>query len=272
MSSAREAIISDPESVRVQLARNNLMVFTARMHRGYAQAPHLWLIVEALHALERGAIKRLIIMLPPRHGKSEMSSVHFPAWYLGRNPDKRVIACSYASALARRFSRRARNMFSMHDWPFDARPASDMASVDAWDIEGSKGGYIAAGVGGPITGAGCDLLIVDDPVKNAEEAYSETYRESTWDWYRSTAYTRLEPSGGVLAIGTRWHQDDLIGRLCVQADTGEEEWVKIQLPALSDSVEVVAKVTFPATIARAQGLAEGARFPSAAACFQSLVS
>ena len=272
MSSARTAITQNPEAVRIQLARNNLMVFTKRMHRGYLDAGHLWLIVYALQAIERGDISRLIIMLPPRHGKSEVASVHFPAWYLGKNPDKRVIACSYASALARRFSRRARNMFSMADWPFDVRPASDMASVDAWDIEGHKGGYIAAGVGGPITGAGADLLIVDDPVKNAEEAYSETYRESTWDWYRSTAYTRLEPDGAVVAIGTRWHQDDLLGRLCIQADTGEEAWVKIELPALSAGSDVIAKVTFPEVVAQRAGFTDGMRFEDIAAPFMALAA
>lgn len=230
--SVTEAILEQPPAAgRALLARSDLLLFTRRMFPTYEVADHHKRVALALHAIERGDLDRLVITMPPRHGKSELASVHFPAWFLGRNPDQRVIAASYASSLAYRFSRRARNLMAHPLWPFDVRTAGDLANVQQWDIEGHRGGYYAAGVGGGIAGHGANLLLIDDPVRSAEQADSETARESAWEWFRHDAVTRLEPGGRIVLIGTRWHEDDLIGRALASG----EPWEHLDLPALSDA-------------------------------------
>ena len=215
------------------LARSHLIPFTIRMYGSqYRPGRHHHLIANVLEAVERGDLRRVIIQVPPRHGKSTIASEHFPAWYLGRNPDRRIIACSYAAHLAYRFSRRARNMLLDPRWPFlEVQPRRDARTVSAWDIEGRKGGYVAAGVGGSITGIGCNVLVIDDAVKNQQEADSPIYRERVWEWYQSTALTRVEPGGAVFLIMTRWHEDDLVGRALADDPNG---WEVIDLPAIAD--------------------------------------
>lgn len=214
-------------------ARQSLKEFTRRVFPGYHNAPHLELIDAALEDVERGKLTRLLIECPPRHGKSDKASVHFPGYYLGRNPDKRVIIASYSSDLANRFSRRARNIVQSPTYPFPYRTAGDLSQVQRWDIEAHRGGLIAAGVGGSITGEGANLFIIDDPIKNSEEADSERVRENVWEWYQSTAFTRLEPGGAMIVIMTRWHEDDLIGRL-LREDEERHEWTRIRLPAFAE--------------------------------------
>lgn len=184
--------------------------------------------------VERGEIDRLIITMPPRHGKTELASIRFPAWYLGRNPDKRIIAASYAAGLAYRISRQARNVVGGQGWPFPQRLADDLAQVQQWDLAGQRGGYIAAGAGGAITGSGAHLLLIDDPIKNQEDADSAAMRDKLWEWYTSTAYTRLEEGGAVAVIQTRWHAADLAGRLLAAQAQGGDQWTVLHLPALAD--------------------------------------
>ena len=215
-----------------------LLEFTQLTYESYAPAPHHRLLADALEKVERGEIKRLMVFMPPRHGKSELASVRFPAWYLGRNPDRRVIAASYGSVMANKFSRRARNLIDSpafrRIFP-DTELAGDAAAVQFWAIEGKDGQYNAAGVGGGITGEGADLLLIDDPVKDAEAAASLTIREKTYDWYTSTAYTRLnDERGAIVLIQTRWHEDDLAGKLLRDAAEGGEQWHVLRLPALAD--------------------------------------
>ena len=210
-------------------ARSDLIAFTQRMFRGYQAAPHHRAIAAKLQAVAAGDPLRLIVTMPPRHGKSTLAAEHFPAWFLGNHPDKRVIGCSHTQYLADRFSRLARNKLQDPRWPFEViRLAGDLRNVRAWDLAGHRGGYVAAGVGGPITGHGADLLLVDDPVKSAEEADSQAYRDRAWEWWTGTAATRLEPGGAAVVIGTRWHEDDLIGRLLQSG-----RWDVLHLPALS---------------------------------------
>lgn len=211
-------------------ARDSLLSFTRRMFPEYRAADHHRRIADRLEAVERGDVDRLVVTMPPRHGKSTLVSEHFPAWYLGRNPDKRVIGCAHTANLAYRFSRQARSKLRHPAWPFpDVRPASDLSAVQSWDIANHRGGYIAAGVGGPITGFGANTLLVDDPVKSAEEADSETFRERAWEWWTGTAATRFEPGGAAVVVGTRWHESDLIGRLLQSG-----RWEVLHLPALSE--------------------------------------
>lgn len=229
----RTSVLSIPSLVlRQWLARRRLLDFVGLTMASYQAAAHHAAIANALEAVEAGTIKRLVITMPPRHGKSELASIQFPAWYLGRNPDRRVILASYADSLALTFGRQIRNL--VHDDEFSALfPGVDLArdstSADHWNIAGRRGGLIAAGVGSGITGHGADLLIIDDPVKDASEADSPTVRGSKWEWYTRTAYTRLQPGGAIVLIGTRWHVDDLIGRALAQ-DT--EQWHVLHLPAI----------------------------------------
>lgn len=173
--------------------------------------------------------------MPPRHGKSEFVSRYFPAWYLGRFPDKRIILTSYEAGFASGWGRKARAVLTeFGPEVFGVRVSQASRAGDDWGIEGREGGMVTAGVGGPITGRGADVLIIDDPVKNAEEARSPTIREKVWDWFESTASTRLEPGGSIVLIMTRWHLDDLAGRVVAgQGEFGREPWTVVNLPALA---------------------------------------
>ena len=205
-------------------------------------APHLDLLAEKLLDVAQGKTTRLLIQMPPRHGKSEFASGHFPAWYLGTFPDRRVILASYEHGFASSWGAKARDRFAEwgpHLWRLWVR--KDKQAADDWQIAGRSGGMVCAGVGGPITGRGADLLIIDDPVKSAEEADSETYRSRAWDWYRATAYTRLEPKGSILLIQTRWHEDDLAGRVLAEAAKTGERWEVIKLPALAEEGDILGR-------------------------------
>jgi predicted phage terminase large subunit-like protein len=204
----------------------------------YVYAKHLQKLEQALLDVESGKIKRLAIFMPPRHGKSELTSKYFPAWYLGRNPDCRIILSSYEADFAAEWGSKVRNLLHEYGDLFLTPIIIDKASSarNRWDIYGHKGGMQTAGVGGPITGKGAKILIIDDPVKNAEQANSVTYREKAKDWYKSTAFTRLEPDGAVILIQTRWHEDDLGGWLLSEF---EDDWTIINFPAINDNGEAL---------------------------------
>lgn len=162
--------------------------------------PHLQHLNNKLLDVAAGRCKRLIVTMPPRHGKSEFISKYFPAWYLGINPDARVILTSYESSFAASWGRKARDLMVDNQKLFGIQIAQDSASVQDWNIEKRMGGMNTAGVGGPCTGKGASVFIIDDPIKNNEEAMSEVIRDKAWDWYKSTAYTRLEPDGVMVVI------------------------------------------------------------------------
>ncbi len=210
-----------------------------KLSRGQWQvAPHLRLISDRLAAVGETPL-RLIVTLPPRHGKSEMISHWTPVWFLSRWPDKRVILCSYEADFAASWGRKVRN--SIQEAGYDAlgiRVSSDSSAASAWAIAGHSGGMTTAGVGGPISGKGADLLIIDDPVKNQEEAASAVYRQRTWDWWLSTARTRLEPGASVVVLMTRWHEDDLVGRMLKD---NSDNWEIINLPALAEHGDALGR-------------------------------
>lgn len=226
-------------------AFSRLISYAAYQWPGYRDAKHHRLIARHLEAVERGEITRLMITMPPRHGKSMLASEFFPAWYLGRNPDHYVVTATYAQELADDFGRKVKNQ--IEDAGYQAifpgvSLADDSKSAKRFHIDGNIGGYehsvsqrgafYAVGVGGPLTGRGAHLLLIDDPVKNREDAESEVIRKKTKDWYTSTAYTRLMPGGRIVIIQTRWHEDDLSGWL--QADHAHEGWTVLNLPAIDD--------------------------------------
>lgn len=236
---ALDAALADPRAFLTEAERRGLIPFTSRMYPGYVPSRFHRMIAEHLEAIARGDIRFLSISMPPRHGKSLLASVHFPAWFLGNYPDKRLIGCSYTAALANRFSRQARNILSDQRSPFpEVKPAKDAQNVTSWDIAGHLGGYVSAGVGGSITGMGAHVLLIDDPVKSAEEADSEVRRETAWEWLTGTAITRLEPAGAVVMIGTRWHEDDLIGRALNMEGA---DWTVINLPAQAEEADALGR-------------------------------
>ena len=210
-----------------------LISFTQYTLPSYAPAKHHYLIAEKLEAVERGEIDRLMIFMPPRHGKSELGSKRFPAWYLGRNPTKQIITASYASDLANDFGREVRNIVASEEYAalFDTELRQDSKAANRWHT--SDGGvYVAAGVGTATTGRGADLGLIDDPFKDREDADSQLKRDKVWNWYQSTFYTRLMPGAAVILINTRWHDDDLSGRLLEEQAKGGDQWEILELPAI----------------------------------------
>lgn len=180
--------------------------------------------------------------MPPRHLKSETCSIKFPAWCFGRNPQRQFIGCSYTESLAYTFSYAIReNIKSTRYqklWPLQL----DKEAAVRWQLAGKlnrRDSYIAAGVGGGITGEGADILTIDDPIKDAEEANSQVYRDKVWEWYTTTAYTRLQPNASVILVMTRWAEDDLAGRLIKQADSDpkSDQWVIFHMKALREANE-----------------------------------
>jgi predicted phage terminase large subunit-like protein len=214
------------------MARASLIKFTEYTFPQYRAAEHHRLIAEKLEAVERGEIDRLMVFMPPRHGKSELATKRFPAYALGRDPTRQVIQASYNSDLATDFGRQVRNIVNTNRYQnvFSTELASDSKAANRWNTSGG-GAYVAAGVGTAVTGRGANIFIIDDPLKDREEADSETRRETIWNWYTSTAYTRLMKGGSIILIQTRWHEDDLAGRLLEAEAKGGDKWEKLILPA-----------------------------------------
>lgn len=236
-----------PAPTAEDFAFSRLIAYAAYQWPGYKDAPHHRMIARKLEAVERGEIKRLMIFMPPRHGKSMLASEFFPAWYMGRNPDHYVVAATYGQDLADDFGRKVKAQ--IEDPAYQAifpgvKLLDNSRSVRRFHVEGEEGGYehttkqngayYAVGVIGPLTGRGAHLLLIDDPVKDRKTADSEVFRRRIRDWYTSTAYTRLMPGGRIVVIQTRWHEDDLSGWLL--SSHAHEGWDVLNLPALDDGV------------------------------------
>ena len=212
------------------------------------EGKHLDVLDQTLMKVSAGELKRVIVTMPPRHGKSERVSKKFPSWHVGRNPGDEIILASYSIDLSRGFSRIARDTLTTNKEVFDVEVDRNNQSAESWGIDGYRGGVTAAGVGGPITGKGARIAIIDDPVKNAEEANSEVMREKVWDWYTSTLYTRLTPDGRIIVVMTRWHEDDLVGRL-LKKEAEEiregthvgERWTVINFPAIAEDQDFLGR-------------------------------
>lgn len=228
-------------------ASTSILSFASRILPSYSPADHHRQICDALERVERGECLRLMIFMPPRHGKSQLASRLFPSWYLGRNPDKQIIASSYNSDLAGDFGRDVRNIVASPEFNEifnDVSLRPDSKAADRWHT--NKGGqYIAAGVGTAMTGRGAHVALIDDPVKSRVEAESPLLRERTWQWYQSTLYTRLMPGAAIILIQTRWHEDDLAGRLLLAAENGGDQWEVLELPAINELGEALWPEWYP---------------------------
>ena len=220
------------------MSRRSLLRFTEYTNELYVRAQHHEQIAAKLEAVERGEIDRLMIFMPPRHGKSELASKRFPAWCLGRDPTRQIIAASYNSDLANDFGRNVRNLVAEAEFgqvfPGVCLAADSQAANRMNTNHG--GAYVAAGVGTAVTGRGAHIALIDDPFKDREEADSERRRNLVWDWYRSTLYTRLMPGGAIVLIATRWHSDDLAGRLL---EHEPDQWEVLDLPAINAAGEAL---------------------------------
>lgn len=243
------------EAVRAELARRRLLDFTMATFPGYEAG---WFAREVCAELDWFLAEvrakqspRMILQAPPRHGKSEIVSRRFPAFAMGQGPDLSIIATSYAADLASRMNRDVQRIIDSPGyralfpettlWGKNVRSnaqGSFMRNSDLFEVVGHRGSYRSAGVGGGITGMGGDILIIDDPIKDAEQANSPVYRAKVWEWFTSTLYTRRMPGGGVLIILTRWHEDDLAGRLIAAAQAGEgEPYRVVSFPAIAEKDE-----------------------------------
>ena len=193
---------------------------------GTVQTRALDLVDAALVKAFQTPDSRLIITLAPQEGKSTRVASDFPIWALTQNPALRIITASYGQGLANRNGRAIRNTIARNS-DLGLTIAADNGAAGEWSIERHGGGVKSVGIGAGVTGYACDLMVIDDPVKSWAEAYSTTYRESVWHWWRTEANTRLAPGASVVLIETRWHPDDLAGRLIEHGDG----WVVLNIPA-----------------------------------------
>lgn len=240
------------KELKRRAASVSLAAFVTYTYRGYDLG---WVHEEICQKLDQFLADviakkepRLIICMPPRNGKSEIVSRRFPAYMLGRYPDLSFVGTSYSSDLAGTFAKDTQRIMESEEFkevfPLVRIPEKGIASngrirqADRFELIGYKGSYYSVGVGGSLTGRGADVLVVDDPVSNMEDAKSERVRETTWDWFTSVASTRLSPGAGMIVMATRWHMDDLIGRLIQQSNAGEgDRWEVINYPAIAEHDE-----------------------------------
>lgn len=222
-----------------ELCRRRLLPYIMKSNPRYHPG---WVHKDVCLRLERfekevvaGNSPRLMITFPPRHGKSEIASRTFPTWFLGRNPAMDVIACSHGASLAESFSRKARDlaMTDMHKSVFPEMQVDPKAQgIKNWmTLQG--GGYLPAGVDGPIVGRGFNVGIIDDVHKSWKEADSENIRDDIWAWYTGVFYNRAAPGAGIILIMTRWHHDDLAGRLLEDQQHGGDKWELVEYPAIA---------------------------------------
>lgn len=240
------------KQIEIELARRRLIYFVTQINPKYQVG---WFNSAVAKALEQfyydvvsGKQPRLMIFAPPRSGKSELFSRAFPAWAFGKNPNLQIIASSYSSDLSTRMNRDVQRIIMSDEYAkifpntrLNSRRMTTtqnaLRNSEIFEIVGHAGAYRSAGVGGGITGMGADISIIDDPVKDAAEANSATYRDKVWDWYVTTLYTRLSPKSGVLLGMTRWHEDDLAGKLIKEAQKDGDKWQILSFPAIAEANE-----------------------------------
>ncbi|MFI3253777.1 MAG: phage terminase large subunit [Eubacteriales bacterium] len=249
MTLQKKLWLNHPEAlqlaIRQEKARRNLSDFALYTDDSYVLNWHHQVLCQYLDDFVAGKRRRVMVFMPPRMGKSELVSRKLPAFLLGKNPDLNIIATSYSADLAHKMNRDVQRI--MDSVPYqEVFPKSRLSgkgnkegggyfrNTDIFEIVGCSGSYRSAGVGGGITGMGGDFIIIDDPIKNKEEAKSATRRDNLWDWYTSTLYTRLEGEGALLVTLTRWHSDDLAGRLLEQMkkDPFADQWDILSFPAV----------------------------------------
>jgi predicted phage terminase large subunit-like protein len=211
-----------------RLAKKSLTAFIEYLCLSIVPAAHHKLLIDHLEAVERGDIDKLMVWMPPGSAKSTYTSVLFPPWFMGRNAQLPVLGVSNTTELAERFSRRARNLTAspLYRNVFGFGCSEDTKAAGSWENE--RGGeFFAAGIGSAIAGRRAKLGLIDDPIKSREEADSDRIRQKHWDWYLNDFVTRLMPGAAQIVIQTRWHEDDLSGRIL---EREADKWKVIKLP------------------------------------------
>lgn len=222
-----------------ELARTHFADYFSISNPTYYHMRHTLYISNYLDRIANGEQLNLIVEVPPRHGKSALITETFPSYYLMKNPSNKVISTAYSDSLARKFGRLNRNKFKELAEPlFDIDVSYDNNSSGNWSTA-DGGTMISTGIMGSLTGEGADLMIIDDPVKNKQEAYSKTYRDRVWDEWEATLSTRLHDGASVIVVQTRWHEDDLTGRLL---ESKGRDWIRIRLPAVAEEDDLLGRV------------------------------
>lgn len=227
-------------------ARRGLIGFTEYTYSRYRPADHHRTVAYNLERIEAGEIDRLMLLMPPRHGKSELASRRFPAWCLGRNPALQFISAAASSDFATDFGREVRNTILSQRYRalFSTRLAEDSQAKNKWNTP-ENGGYYAVGVDGQIMGRGADIFLIDDPFANMADAQSEAGRKRVWDWYQGTVYNRLQPGGRIVVINHRMHEGDLCGKLLEQQAAGGDKWEVVNMPAISPDGDALWPDAYP---------------------------
>jgi predicted phage terminase large subunit-like protein len=230
-----------------QDAAKSLIAFTEFTYSRYETASIHRQIAEQLERVERGEIDRLMLLVPPRHGKSELASRRFPAWFLGKHPEKQFISASASATLAEDFGRDVRNLIASQEYAqiFETRLAEDSQARGRWSTN-EGGSYYACGVGSAIMGRGAHVFLIDDPFGSMMEARSEPARKEVSNWFTGSVYNRLEKNGAIVVINHRMHHADLSGMLLDQQAAGGDRWTVVELKALSPSGEALWPEKFDA--------------------------
>ena len=235
------------ELLRRKRATENLIDFTEFTFPRYRTAEHHKKVAHHLERVIKGECKRLMLLLPPRHGKSELASKRFPALALGWRPDLQFISASATSGLAEDFGRDVRNIIGSQDYKNlfpNTALAEDSQAKGKWNT--SAGGiYYAVGVGGAVIGRGADIFLIDDPYASMADAESETTRKNVLNWYTGTVYNRLQPGGSIVLINHRMHEDDLTGALLEQQALGGDKWDIVELPAINSDGAALWPESYP---------------------------
>jgi predicted phage terminase large subunit-like protein len=197
-------------------------------------------LIDRLERVARGEIKRLAVFMPPGSGKSTYASILFPPYVMARQPGRSILAVSHTTDLAEKWGRKVRNLIAEHGPTLNLRLSDDSHAAGRWELD-HGGEYYAAGVGAAIVGFRADGILIDDPIRSREDADSQHVRDKTWDWYKSELLTRLTPGGWVILIQTRWHEDDLAGRIIAEMECGGERWEIVSLPAEAEPGDLLGR-------------------------------
>ena len=237
-----DLIMELEEAKEKEASRSDFLTFVKKMWPAFIGGRHHKIMADAFERVANGELKRLIINMPPRHTKSEFASYLFPAWFLGRYPEKKIIQTAHTAELAVGFGRKVRNLISQEDFQAvfpGIELSSDSKAAGRWNTN-KRGDYFAIGVGGAVTGKGADVLIIDDPHSEQEAAlgaYNPEVYDKVYEWYTSGPRQRLQPGGSIIIVMTRWSTRDLTGKIIksVTQKEGVDDWEVIELPAIMPS-------------------------------------
>ena len=235
------------KEIRAAIARRSFEDFVLYTMPTYEVNWHHRLLMEHLQLFAEGKIKKLLVFMPPQHGKSELTSRRLPAYILGINPDTKIVGCSYSGTLASSFNRDVKRIISDSSYSEifpntslnkkKTEQGGYLNNADIFEVVGHRGFYKSVGVGGSLTGTPADIGIIDDPVKDAVEAESATYRARAWDWFTQVFLTRLHNDSQIIVTQTRWNVDDLSGRI-LKIMNDNKDWVVLSLPAIKEGVTI----------------------------------